>query len=184
MVLLFFILAPSILALSLFLASSREHNSTVLGASTVRQQPFAYAALPTNDIVFEGSATMTDNRPIILTSFFSSYNSPLKPYATYIVNQADEKGIDWRLLPSIAMQETTLCKKTLPDAKYNCWGYGIWGKKVTSFSSYEEAITTISTYFAKKKEKGVASLDAIGKIYNPSDTSHWKENVAFVMDQL
>ncbi|HYK08321.1 MAG TPA: hypothetical protein VEW42_02350 [Candidatus Eisenbacteria bacterium] len=182
--LLFFTLAPSLLILSIFLLSS-QHTFGVLGVNTRREEsPFAYAALAPMNAVFEGSATLSDKRTYNLKEYLSLYHSPLLNYSSFIVSKADEYGIDYRLLPAIAMQETGLCKKVLAGANYNCWGYGVWGKKVTSFSSYEEAITTISRYFAKRKEKGIESLDEIGKIYNPGNTNHWKENVAFVMNQL
>lgn len=148
------------------------------------EKPFEFAALAPMDSVFEGSATLSDKRILNLSDYLASYHSPLAGYSSLIVNKADQYSIDYRLLPAIAMQETGLCKKVLAGAHYNCWGYGVWGKKVTSFSSYEEAIDTISHYFANRKEKGIESLDEIGKIYNPGNTNHWKENVAFVMNQL
>lgn len=181
---LFFTLAPSLLVLSIFLLSS-NHTFSVLGASTKREEsPFAYAALAPMDIVFAGSATLSDKRILNLSEYFSSFHSPLAKYSSTIVSKADQYSIDYRLLPAIAMQESGLCKKMRAGANYNCWGYGIWGKKVTSFASYEEAIDTISRYFAVRKEKGIESLDEIGKIYNPGNTNYWKENVAFVMNQL
>jgi len=168
---------------SLFLLNSHTVKPKVLGTHILKQ-PVVYAALPDADVVFEGSATMTDSRVTTLADFFASYHSPLAPFAANIVNKADSYGIDYRLVPAIAMQETTLCKKTLPSAKYNCWGFGVWGHTVTSFASYTEAIDTISKYFAKRKERGIDTLDAIGNIYNPGNTNHWKENVAYVMGQL
>lgn len=168
------------------LFSSLYHRTNVLGAATVNHtsQPFAYAALPTSENVFEGSATFTDKRTTNLADFFTQYHSPLAPYANLIVSKADDYGIDYRLLPAIAMQETTLCKKTLAAAPHNCWGWGIYGKHVTDFTSFDEAIDTITKYFANKKESGIASLDEIGSVYNPGNTSHWKENVAHFMAEL
>lgn len=183
LLLLFFTLTP--LTLTLGIALLVHSQKSVLGASTTsKQTPFAYAALPTSENVFEGSATMVDKRTVDLKSFLTIYRSPLAPYAQLLVDKADQYRIDYRLLPAIAMQETTLCKKTLKQAQYNCWGWGIWGKKVTSFSSFDEAIDTITKYFAKKKENGIVTLDAIGSIYNPGNTSHWKENVASFMAEL
>ncbi len=168
------------------LFTNSSHKTQVLGVSTtvVKSNPFAYAALPTSENVFEGSATLSDSREARLSTFLLTYHSPLAPYAQSIINKADENNIDWRLLPAIAMQETTLCKKTLPEAQFNCWGWGIYGKHVTNFASFDEAIDTISSYFAKKKENGIESLDEIGAIYNPSNHSNWKENVAAFMAEM
>lgn len=82
------------------------------------------------------------------------------------------------------MQETTLCKKTLSRAPYNCWGFGIYGKKITSFDNYNEAIDTISRYFATKKSNGLDSLEEIANIYNPTNHNNWKENVTLTMSHL
>jgi len=182
---LFFSLAPCMLIISVFLFSNLSHQQ-VLGTQTraVNKSPFAYAALPTSENVFEGSATLSDKRIANLTEFLSIYHSPLAPYAQLFVTKADEYNIDYRLLPAIAMQETTLCEKTLPQAPFNCWGWGIWGKRVTSFHSFTDAIDTISQYFGKKKENGIASLDAIGSVYNPGNTAHWKEHVAGFMAEM
>lgn len=181
----FFTLTPLTITLAVLFLSYHSHKSTVLGIATgPSHSPFMYAALPMGDTVFAASATMSDKRPMSLTAFLSEYQSPLTPYAGLMVTKADQYGIDYRLLAAVAMQETTLCKKTLQQAPYNCWGFGIWGKHVTGFGSYAEAIDTISRYFGTKKEKGIDTLDAIGKIYNPGNVNNWKENVALVMNQL
>lgn len=179
---IFFLLTPGMIFVSIALLSYHMHQNSFLTQAS--DQQVAYAALPSNQNVLGVSIETSDNRIYALQTFLSKYHSPLAPYASLIIDKADEYGIDYRLLPAIAMQETTLCKKTLPQAHYNCWGYGIWGKKVTSFASYDEAIDTISHYFANRRERGIESLSEIGTIYNPGNTNHWKENVADFMTQI
>lgn len=180
----FLIITPAVFVTSLLLYSNITHQQ-VLGIATTKQAaPIAYAALPTSENVFAASATFSDKRVDNVHDFLSLYHSPLAPYAGLFVNKADQYNIDFRLLPAIAMQETTLCKKTLAIAPYNCWGWGIWGKHASGFSSYADAINTISSYFSKKKESGIKSLDAIGAIYNPGNHSNWKENVANFMSEM
>ena len=180
----FFVVTPAVLIASLLLYGKLSHQQ-VLGAATVKNiQPIAYAALPTSENVFAGSATFSDKRIDNLHGFLTAYHSPLAPYADLFVSKADQYNIDYRLLPAIAMQETTLCKKTLAKAPFNCWGWGIWGKHASGFASYEDAINTISSYFAKKREIGIQSLDEIGSIYNPGNNSNWKENVASFMSEI
>ena len=89
-----------------------------------------------------------DKRVTTLKVFFGRYNSPLTDYAQAIVDTADNYGLDWRLLPAIAMQESTLCKRT-PKNSFNCWGFGIYGGKVTRFSDYGEAINVITKAMAR-----------------------------------
>ena len=44
--------------------------------------------------------------------------------------------MDFRLLPAIAMQESNLCKKILPDT-FNCLGLGIHARGTWGFPSFE-----------------------------------------------
>lgn len=103
-----------------------------------------------------------------LEKFMGKYKSPLYPLARHIVEEAAENGIDYRLLPAIAMNESTLCK-AIPHNSYNCWGWGIYGDKVTRFTSYEDAITVISKGIKKNYyDRGMASPSAIMQAYTPS----------------
>lgn len=181
----FFLITPSLLILSLVLLTFHAKSfGAVLGTSIEVPQSVAYAALPSTQNVMDASATLSDKRVQSLESFFTLYHSPLLLYAQEIVDKADAYNIDYRLLPAIAMQESILCKKALAKAPYNCWGFGIYGKKITSFGSYDEAIDTITRYFANKKDKGVSTLEEIGKIYNPGNTNHWIENVTLIMNKI
>jgi len=152
-----------------------------LGEST---QGIAYAALPPADNTIENTIKSEDSKTEIVRQFLARYNSPLEPYAPDIVAAANRYDMDWRLLPAIAMQESTLCKKIIADS-HNCWGWGIYGKKVTKFSNYPEAIETITkTLSTKYRDKGLVTAFEIAKLYNPSNTNNWAENVTFVMNQL
>lgn len=100
--------------------------------------------------------------------FLGKHKSPLYPYARHIVEEAAKNGIDYRLIPAIAMNESTLCK-AIPHNSYNCWGWGIYGDKVTRFSSYQEAISIISEGLKKNYyDRGMASPSAIMTAYTPS----------------
>ena len=87
-------------------------------------------------------------------------------------------------LPAIAMQESNLCKK-IPEGSNNCWGWGIYGGKVTKFSNYPEAIETISKSLATKyrRSKGLVTPHEVGRLYNPSNTNNWAESVTHFMER-
>lgn len=126
----------------------------------------------------------TDARVKALDEFFAKYNSPLQSHALTIVREADKHNIDYRLLPAIAMQESTLCKRIIKDS-HNCWGFGIYGTKVTKFKSYDEAISTITSTLARKYvQKGLVNPHDIVKLYTPSDTGRWPQVVSLIMQQL
>lgn len=118
-----------------------------------------------------------DIRVANLKYFFRKYNSVLYDKADLFVKNADANNFDYRLLPAIAMQESGLCKH-IPDNSYNCWGWGIYGGKVTRFASYEEAIDTISRgiklYYI---DKGLTTPEQIMKKYTPPSDGSWAYGV-------
>lgn len=125
-----------------------------------------------------------DGRQKALDDFFARYDSPLEGYAKTIIDEADKHSIDYRLLPAIAMQESTLCKKIIKDS-HNCWGFGIYGGKVTKFPDYESAIRTVTETLAKKYvQKGFENPEQIVSKYTPSDTGRWAEVVTLIMSRL
>ena len=181
----FFVTTPVLLIFSAFLLLFITYQEkAVLGASFVSNKTISYAALPDNLNVVSDSITQQDARVGKVATLLQDYNSPLAQYSSLIVNLADKYGIDYRLVPAIALQESTGCKRMVKGVTYNCWGFGIYGKKKTSFDSYEEAIDRVTRYFADKKENGVDSLEELGSIYNPTDHNNWKDHVASFMANL
>lgn len=125
----------------------------------------------------------SEARVEVLNLFFKRYNSPLQQYSQKIVDTADKYSIDWRLIPAIAMQESTLCQK-IPKNSFNCWGFGIYGGKVTRFGNYDEAIDTVTRTLASKyKAQGLTEPHEIVTKYTPGSTS-WAKNVSYVMDRI
>src|SRR5581483_83666 len=118
----FFVLAPMLLVLSLsfLLFLSYSQKDAVLGSA----EHISFGALPTDQTVVHNGVLAKDARVELVRQFFARYGSPLEPYALQIVETSDTYGLDFRLLPAIAMQESNLCKKA-PKDSYNCWGFGI-----------------------------------------------------------
>ena len=135
----------------------------------------------------QGAATTQDARVILIERFYARYNSPLQNYADFIVKTADKYRIDYRLIPAISMQESTGCK-FIPENSYNCWGYGIYGNKVTRFSSYEEAIDTVSRGLRKNYyDKGLTTPQSIMAKYTPPSLEKegaWAKGVYFFFDAI
>jgi len=118
-----------------------------------------------------------DIRIANLKYFFRKYNSILYDKADIFVQNADTYNFDYRLLPAIAMQESGLCKH-IPENSYNCWGWGIYGGKVTRFTSYEEAIETISRGIKMHYiDKGLTTPEQIMKKYTPPSDGSWAYGV-------
>jgi hypothetical protein len=133
------------------------------------------------------SASYTIRRENIrkLESFFAKNESPLYPYARFIVEQAHMYGVDYRLIPAIAMNESTLCKN-IHENSYNCWGWGIYGDKVTRFESYEDAIHTITKGIREQYyDRGMSSPSSIMRAYTPnSPNGVWATKIEWVYRQI
>lgn len=180
-----FFIAPFVLIFTLigilvtYQHTSREATREVLGSNTV-----AYAALPTSQNTMAGDIAQEDGRKEKVRQFLSKYNSPMEPYAGDIVDAADMYGLDHRLIPAIAMQESNLCKK-IPHGSHNCWGYGIYGKKVTRFADYKEGIYTVTKGLATRyKPKGLVTPEQIMTMYTPSSNGSWAFSVRHFMAEL
>lgn len=136
---------------------------------------------------YEKTSTGTvayDIRTANLKSFFRKHNSPLFDFADIIVKNADKYEFDYRLLPAIAMQESTLCK-AIPLNSHNCWGWGIYGNKVTRFESYKDAIETISKGLKVNYiDQGLVTTTQIMQKYTPSSNGSWARAVNLVMSYL
>ena len=110
-----------------------------LTSQVLEKQQAAEAAATSSQVV--SSIVETDDaRSTLIANFLERYHSPIQPYDYYgtkLVEIADRYGLDFRLLPAIAMQESNLCKVTNPNAPHNCLGFGIHSQGTLDFESYE-----------------------------------------------
>lgn len=183
----FFFAAPAAFLFTLaFLGYATFHKTHgTTGVLGITSKPgVTYAALPSLSQITQDEITQIDRRVENVQQFFARYNSPLEPFAQHVIDAAINYGIDFRLLPAIAMQESNLCKKA-PKNSYNCWGFGIYGKKVTRFENYPEAINTVTKTLAKEyKAKGLETPEEIVSKYTPSDNGKWVNSVLHFMNVL
>lgn len=144
-----------------------------------------FAALPSKKSDMVTSVKTADARAEILRQYLQKYSSELEPYADLIVHQADINNFDYRWMVAIAMQESTLCR-FIPENSYNCWGWGIYGDKVTRFDSYEDAITSIAPQFKRifLQDKHLKDPYEVMKTYTPPSDGSWAEGVLLFFKQL
>lgn len=180
----FFALTQTLLFISIFFLLSLSYKQNGNNLYAVPHHSAAFAALPSLGNTIQDQISQEDARVEIVRQFFEKYKSPLEPYAATIVETADVYNLDFRLIPAIAMQESNLCKKA-PSDSHNCWGFGIYGQKVTRFGSFEDAIHTVTKTLALKyKAGGLETPYEIMKRYTPRSNGSWAEAVEFFMDQL
>lgn len=129
-------------------------------------------------------SNVKDPRIAILKAFFRRHESPLYEHADYIVKLSDEYRLDYRLIPAIAMQESTACK-FIPKDSYNCWGWGIYGNTVTRFGSYPDAIETIAKGLKVDYiDRGLTTPQEIMAKYTPGSNGSWARGVTNVLGVL
>lgn len=182
----YFIITPififALIFYQLFLLHQEpSFSGKVLGAQDTK---ISYSVVPPEAEKTQVTLSPKEARVAVLEEFFGRYSSPLKDYAQAIVDAADNYELDYRLLPAIAMQESTLCQK-IPDDSHNCWGFGIYGGKVTKFSDYGEAINVVSKAMARDYHgQGLQNPSEIVSKYTPANTNDWAQNVSYVMERI
>lgn len=147
--------------------------------------PVVFAALPSFDQQIQTSIKTADARSEIIRQYLNKYGSPLEPYSDLIVQLSDQYDFDYRWLVAIAQQESGLCLH-IPENSFNCWGWGIYGDKVTRFDNYEDALRRISPQFTKIFLKGDHSKDPseVMKTYTPPSDGSWAAGVSTFFDDL
>lgn len=144
-----------------------------------------YTGLPSVLGSFSNIVTTGDARPEILRQFLADHKSPLEPYAKFIVEKADEVGLeDPRLIVAIAMCESNLCKR-IPEDSYNCWGFQ---NGTTKFPSMEWAISRVAeTLKEQYLDKGLKTPEEIMVKYAPPSVEKggpWAQCVRQYLNQL
>lgn len=148
-----------------------------------------YRALPsnTNSNTLDIKIGRGDARAVIVDNFLKSRRSPLTGLGNAFVTTADRYGLDYRLLPAIAMQESN-GGKIQPNNSHNPFGYGIYGGKVMRFASYEEAIERVALGLKKDYiDQGLQTPYEIMPKYTPPSLrigGAWAIGVTAFMEQL
>lgn len=119
--------------------------------------------------------------------YFENINAPLAGYGMKFVIEAEKNDLDWRLLPAIAMAESTggihACK-TVPNMPF---GYG---SCKFGYSSIDKAIEAVAKSLGGNNEKTAKwyagkSTEQILKTYNPDHIAPgYTKKVMRIMDKI
>jgi hypothetical protein len=109
--------------------------------------------------------------------FLEKRKSPLAKYANDFVDASLEYNIDYRLVASISIVESSGGINNF--RRYNAWG---WGK--INFESWEDGIWTVSRGLAKYYAKGLDTPEKISTYYCPPHASKWAKSVNTLIDQI
>jgi len=120
---------------------------------------FAASAVPLNqEASFE---PIPDSRLAKLRRFFVVRSSPISHLAEDFLRVADRHGLDWRLLPSIAVVESS-GGKYYPNN--NIFG---WANGSIRFTSIHRSIDVIGGQLARMNDYKGKDLNAFLRTYNP-----------------
>jgi hypothetical protein len=114
-----------------------------------------------------------DPRLSKLKKLFERYDSPAAALAGHFLKAADRYGLDWRLLPSIAIVETGGGKTAVNN---NLLG---WNSSRKSFASARQSIYYVAARLAESKLYRGRTLEALLARYN--SRHEWAELVKAVM---
>jgi hypothetical protein len=119
-----------------------------------------------------------------LTIFFEEQRSPLVENADTFVDVADKYHLDYRLLPAIACMESSCGKRLIPES-FNPFGWGIYGRNVIYFKSFDEAIEVVGRELSEKYiTKGLNTPEKIAPVYTPPNPVNWKNGVNFFISKI
>lgn len=176
-ILVWFPISSLLLITSLFLLSGNKYNLNVYADKPLE------LPLPTKPSLIQVTPS-SDIRIIALEKFLTDQKSPLIPFTRVIIAQADRWGIDYAIVPAIAMQESNGCKR-IPLNSNNCWGYGIYGNNITNFNSYEDAIARVSRTIKEAYiKKGLTNITLLEDRWAPSSNGLWSSSVNYFINLI
>lgn len=109
------------------------------------------AGVPGSATIMTGevnSVVTPDVRAEKIDQYFKSYNMPLAGYGQKMVEVADKNDIDWRLIPALAVIESTGGKFACKKVTFSAFG---WGSCKINFKSYDQAINDLGSHLGGNK---------------------------------
>ena len=180
-------LALVVLNLSLLMSLNNKVNAR---EQVRRIPPQITASSFGTEQVLGASVIAADARALLLAQFLQQHASPLAPHAEYIVARAEQYGLDYRLLPAIAMCESNVGKRMPSSDSYNEWGISVETGELSGakFPNWLYAIDWVSRYMKEKYyDRGISTITDIGAIYaQPSveNGNSWASCVEHFMEEI
>jgi len=122
-----------------------------------------------------------------IDAYFADHDMPLSGMGLKMATEADNNDLDWRLLPAIAVRESTGGKFDCKKVENNPFG---WGSCKISFNSLDEAIETVALNLGGNNPNTASHYDnktvkQILHAYNPpSIVPRYAEQVLAIMNAI
>jgi len=139
--------------------SPQGERSTLILERAASNGIEAFSALALNQAVdLEAVAEEArEAKALAIDTYFKARHMPLAGMGMKMVEEAEKYNLDWRLLPAIAVRESTGGKYACKKATYSTFG---WGSCKINFDSHGEAIETVARNLGG---------------YNPNTAKHYKD---------
>jgi len=118
-----------------------------------------------------------------IDAYYGRHKLPLTGYGMTMVLAAEKYGIDWNLIPAIAMREST-------GGKFACYNnpFG-WGSCKIKFASYDDAIEAVAKNLGganKRTASYYAGTSTATKLYyyNGTVVPSYPSEVMKIMDRI
>lgn len=135
----------------------------------------------------EREVELKKNKAGAIDAYFRNHDMPLEGMGVKMIIEADKNDLDWRLLPAIAVRESTGGKFDCKRVKNNPFG---WGSCKISFKSVEEAIETVAKNLGGNNPNTARHYDnkttkEVLNAYNPpSIVPKYTEQVIKIMNDI
>jgi hypothetical protein len=178
-------IAIPILAFSLPSATFTLPSGTILN--------FTSQSNTSTAIVEDNTPDLTEYRAELIDSYYAAKKLPMAGYGKLMVEAADKYDLDWRLLPALAIRESTGGKQACGgklSAEWNPWGWN--SCKGNGFVSMEESIEMIAKHLSGNHErtaryykKKQGDLKGLLQVYNPpSVVATYAQEVMGIMSKI
>lgn len=121
------------------------------------------------------TAQSVDIRVSKLSTYLETRRSPVAHLAPVFIDNADRNGLDWRLLPALAVLESGAGKTC---KHHNLFG---WESGRRKFLSPEQAISTVAETLGNSENYRSKTLRAALRRYNPVSRSYPQHVIKMMM---
>ena len=189
---IFFLIALVLLVFFVFKNASAAETKTSAEPGTTESKNLVNSPIDnyytdnTNNSQVLAAVGKGDSRPVIVDNFLAKHRSPMSGLGTVFVTTADKYELDYRLLPAIAFQESTL-GKNIPRNSHNAWGWAIYtgAQSGAKFKDWPQAIETVDKGLKFDYiDRGLYTPEAIMTRYAESPDGSWAFGVSFAMDEM
>ncbi len=164
---------------------AQKLNIEAAGSMALNQAVLPTA--PNPDAQADAKAKLLKVEADAIDAYFTDHDMPLAGMGMKMAEEADKNDLDWRLLPAIAVRESTGGKKACSSVKHNAFG---WNSCKRGFKSDEEAIETVGRNLGGKNPVTAHHYDnkttkEILNAYNPpSIVPKYTEQVISIMNTI